>query len=176
MPIREVIIPMETIEHGGRSYAISVESIKESNKTKEQAEEFNSQLDKLRKWVKAELEDNEISGTFVIRAFNKLNEGVGKEKILPRNYLSEEVFELTTLGKKIIIFLGEFDTLLDFKEQLIDIINNKLHEFTKPKEERKFTMPNNTSEPAREKRQETKEDSQEDVASIDDVRLLFRRK
>lgn len=168
MPIRpiRIIEEFDEVSYNNKTYKIPKGSLESTRDLVSEVDDFNEILSNYESQIAEELEANDINKPFEIRPFKYLTEGVGKEFIKPRNYLSREVFVLGNIK----IYLGEFNSLLEFKSNLIDTIVKKENEQRAPKEERRtFVMPKGKTE-------EVGKGGKTDDESLNYIRSYFRRR
>ena len=195
MPIRPIPVEMVKINYLGNTLEVTKESYDKTRDTIARADAHNEEIQLLVKWVEKELKRNDISGNWCFRTLNNLTEGLDNEMIKPRNYVSKEIFVYSHGGKELTIVLGELKSIRNFKRQLIEIINNQLNEWSKPREtrQRTFVMPyettgtkqkqpngndENATEVGEGKGEPTDAERNSSVndTSLDEIRTLFRRK
>lgn len=118
--------PFRLTETQWREHDELMESINEHN------EEVSKEVTEWRKQI-AETFGNNVK--VVVRAFNTINEEIGKALIKPRNYLSLEVIEIETPTGKLKYLLADSPDMSELSETIIQDLHVKERKKTEPKED-----------------------------------------
>lgn len=175
MPVREPdMLEIPFIFNGKETkYKIHRQSYEASEKLKKDAPEHNDETSKAAQRIQEGV--NEIPGmvTVITRPFKKLVEGLGLEFKKPRNYLTNEVIEVTSAsGEKNIFFWGEYLDIPSAEVDIIKRIKNNDYERKLPTRE----PAGGSGEHRRVPKPGVGESGGECITDISAVRLQFRKR